>query len=55
MLTDGDWGISWEFANEMQGGHVFKSAEKDNMFALFSRHSGPIAAALAITVEQFND
>jgi hypothetical protein len=36
-------------------GHVFKSAEEDNMFALFSRRSGPIAAALAISVEQFND
>lgn len=35
-------------------GKVFDSVNEDSMFALFNRRSGPIAAAVAITVEQFD-
>lgn len=34
-------------------GKVYDSPTEDSMYALFNRRSGPIAAALAITVEQF--
>jgi len=30
------------------------SISEDSMFALFNRRSGPIAGAVAVTVEQFN-
>lgn len=36
-------------------GKVFDSPNEDSMFALFNRRSGPIAAAVAVTVEQFDD
>lgn len=35
-------------------GKVFDSINEDSMFALFNRRSGPIAAAVAVTVEQFD-
>jgi hypothetical protein len=34
-------------------GNLFESVDQDNIFALFNRRSGPIAAAVAVTVEQF--
>jgi len=34
-------------------GNLFESLDQENIFALFNRRSGPIAAAVAITVEQF--
>ncbi len=36
-------------------GHLFQGLDEDNMVALFSRRSGPIAAALAVTVERYRD
>src|SRR6266571_521817 len=33
-------------------GRVFESPQEDDIFALFNRRSGPIAAAVAVTVEQ---
>lgn len=36
-------------------GQLFEGLEQDNVFALFNRRSGPIAAAVAVTVEQFGD
>ena len=36
-------------------GALFESLDQENMFALFNRRSGPIAAAVAVTVEQFGD
>lgn len=34
-------------------GNLFESVDQENMFNLFNRRSGPIAAAVAVTVEQF--
>ncbi len=34
-------------------GNLFESLDQENIFALFNRRSGPIAAAVAVTVEQF--
>jgi hypothetical protein len=34
-------------------GYLFEDLREDNIFALFNRRSGPISAALSITVEQF--
>ncbi|MGV8823773.1 hypothetical protein [Methylibium petroleiphilum] len=36
-------------------GNLFESLDQENVFALFNRRSGPIAAAVAVTVEQFGD
>jgi hypothetical protein len=36
-------------------GNLFESLDQENIFALFNRRSGPIAAAVAVTVEQFAD
>lgn len=36
-------------------GNLFESLDQENIFTLFNRRSGPIAAAVAVTVEQFND
>lgn len=36
-------------------GHRFERLDEENMYSLFYRRSGPIAAAIAITVEQFRD
>ncbi len=36
-------------------GKVFDRPDEGSMFALFNRRSGPIAAAVAVTVEQFDD
>lgn len=36
-------------------GSLFESINQENMYALFNRRSGPIAAAVAVTVEQFGD
>lgn len=36
-------------------GQVFESLEDENIFALFNRRSGPIAAAVAVTIEQFDE
>lgn len=38
-----------------KAGASFESLEDDNIFALFNRRSGPIAAALAVTIEQVQD
>lgn len=35
-------------------GNLFESLDQENIFALFNRRSGPIAAAVAVTVEQFS-
>jgi len=35
-------------------GKMFDGVNEDSMFALFNRRSGPIAAAVAVTVEQFD-
>lgn len=34
-------------------GNLFESLDQENIYALFNRRSGPIAAAVAVTVEQF--
>ena len=34
-------------------GNLFESLDQENIFALFNRRSGPIAAAVAVTIEQF--
>lgn len=34
-------------------GNLFESLDQENIFSLFNRRSGPIAAAVAVTVEQF--
>ena len=36
-------------------GILFESLDQENIFSLFNRRSGPIAAAVAVTVEQFAD
>lgn len=36
-------------------GNLFESLDQENIFTLFNRRSGPIAAAVAVTVEQFRD
>jgi hypothetical protein len=36
-------------------GNSFDSLDQENIFALFNRRSGPIAAAVAVTVEQFGE
>ena len=36
-------------------GELFESLNQENMFSLFNRRSGPIAAAIAVTVEQFGN
>jgi len=36
-------------------GQLFDGLEQDNIHTLFNRRSGPIAAAVAVTVEQFGD
>lgn len=35
-------------------GNLFEGLNQDNIFSLFNRRSGPIAAAVAVTVEQFD-
>ena len=35
-------------------GNLFESLDQENIFSLFNRRSGPIAAAVAVTVEQFS-
>ena len=34
-------------------GNLFERLDQENIFALFNRRSGPIAAAVAVTIEQF--
>lgn len=36
-------------------GNLFDSLDQENIFSLFNRRSGPIAAAVAVIVEQFTD
>jgi hypothetical protein len=38
-----------------QQGALFEGLNEDNIFALFNRRSGPIAAAVAVTIEQFGE
>ena len=35
-------------------GNLFENLDQENIFALFNRRSGPIAAAVAVTIEQFD-
>jgi hypothetical protein len=35
-------------------GNLFESLDQENIFSLFNRRSGPIAAAVAVTIEQFS-
>jgi hypothetical protein len=41
-----------ELVMRCQQGRVFESLQDDDVFALFNRRSGPIAAAVAVTIEQ---
>ncbi len=38
-----------------QQGHVFQDMNDENIFALFNRRSGPIAAAVSVTIEQLTE
>ncbi len=52
------WRLEHFMANlvmKCREGAPFENLEDENMFALFNRRSGPIAAALAVTVEQFRE
>ena len=44
-----------ELVMRCQQGRVFQSLQEDDIFALFNRRSGPIAATVAVTVEQRGD
>lgn len=54
--VQGGWRIE-HFVSELllkcKEGNLFAGLEQENIFALFNRRSGPIAAAVAVTVEQF--
>lgn len=52
------WRLEHFMANlvmKCQAGAAFESLDDENIFSLFNRRSGPIAAALAITVEQYQE
>lgn len=44
-----------ELVMKCHEGQVFRDLQEENIFALFNRRSGPIAAAVAVTVEQVGD
>jgi hypothetical protein len=50
------WRLEYFVSNlllKCRQGNLFESLDQENIFALFNRRSGPIAAAVAVTVEQF--
>jgi hypothetical protein len=55
-MAQAGWRIEY-FVSELllkcKEGNLFAGLEQENIFSLFNRRSGPIAAAVAVTVEQF--
>ncbi|MBC5786373.1 hypothetical protein H8N03_25775 [Ramlibacter sp. USB13] len=53
---DAGWRVENFISNlllKCKEGTLFESLDQENIFNLFNRRSGPIAAAVAVTVEQF--
>lgn len=52
------WRLEYFVSNllmKCKEGELFESLDQENIFSLFNRRSGPIAAALAVTIEQFGN
>jgi hypothetical protein len=52
------WRLEHFVANlvmKCQEGATFQSLDEENMYSLFNRRSGPIAAAMAVTIENYSE